>query len=122
MNMVELLLSIQETDVNTLDKRGYRQYAPLHYAVESGSLHVAQLFLEDRRTDVNLRVTRCDGNLGPTALGLALEKDARSMVDLLRAHGCVDPGVMTLFAAVYSGQFDAVEGILEYNPPSDPDL
>ncbi|KAB5549983.1 ankyrin repeat-containing domain protein [Coniochaeta sp. 2T2.1] len=122
LNMVKLLLSIHEVDVNSPDDRGDWQYAPLHIAVQSGSLRVVQLFLKDHRTDLNLRVTGRDGRAGPTALGMALEEDDRSMVDLLHAHGCVDPGVKTLFTAAYSGQFDAVEEILESNPPSNPDL
>lgn len=76
---VDLLLShprINPNAANPLDG-----FTPLHHAVRSGSMHALEALLAREDVDLNA-VARC----GKTALEMAREKDAGSMVDAILAR------------------------------------
>ncbi|KAH7385267.1 ankyrin repeat-containing domain protein [Phaeosphaeria sp. MPI-PUGE-AT-0046c] len=84
VGVLEVLMASDELDPNNTEDH-YLSYAPIHIAVEEGSLDVVQLSLRDDRVNVNVETV-----FKSTPLHLAVQENKMDIAKLILAHPKAD--------------------------------
>uniref|UniRef100_A0A0G4HP08 Uncharacterized protein n=1 Tax=Chromera velia CCMP2878 TaxID=1169474 RepID=A0A0G4HP08_9ALVE len=112
--MVELLLSSQETRVDSTDRRGK---TALHVAVSNGHDSIVDLLLQNG-ADVNAKEANAEVSGGRTSLHLASKRGDKGMVEQLLTQGAdvnakTNDGLTALQVALVGGRLNIVKCLVE---------